>query len=186
MSIAFITTRELSKQPARVLARVKKLGPQIITVNGQPTAYLVGASPLGIEADIDILRALRLRQALAAAQAEAIANKWAVVIAIVDTGGHLVLLERMDVTQYGSVEVALGKATTSAAFRRSSKVFQDLVAAGGEGLRTLSLPGATPIEGGLPLIHEGRIIGAIGISGVTSVQDGQIARAGAAALANKL
>ena len=67
MSIAFITIRELSKQPARVLARVKKLGPQIITVNGQPTAYLVGASPLGIEADIDILRALRLRQALAAA-----------------------------------------------------------------------------------------------------------------------
>ena len=72
MSIAFITTRELSKQPARVLARVKKLGPQIITVNGQPTAYLIGASPLGIEADIDILRALRLRQALAAAQAESL------------------------------------------------------------------------------------------------------------------
>jgi uncharacterized protein GlcG (DUF336 family) len=107
------------------------------------------------------------------------------VIAIVDTGGHLVALERMDVTQYGSVEVALGKATTSAAFRRSSKVFQDLVANGGEGLRTLSLPGATPIEGGLPLVHEGRIVGAIGISGVTSVQDGQIARAGAAVLAPK-
>ncbi len=70
MSIAFITSRELSKQPARVLARVKKSGPQIITVNGQPTAYLVPASPLGIEADIDILRGLRLRQALATAQAE--------------------------------------------------------------------------------------------------------------------
>ena len=72
MSIAFITTRELSKQPARVLARVKKSGPQIITVNGQPTAYLVAASPFGIEADIDTLRGLRLRQALAAAQAEAL------------------------------------------------------------------------------------------------------------------
>ena len=72
MSIAFITTRELSKQPARVLARVKKWGPQIITVNGQPTAYLVAASPLGIEADIDTLRGLRLRQALAAAQAESL------------------------------------------------------------------------------------------------------------------
>jgi len=72
MSIAFITSRELSKQPARVLARVKKSGPQIITVNGQPTAYLVPASPLGIEADIDILRGLRLRQALATAQAEAL------------------------------------------------------------------------------------------------------------------
>ena len=72
MSIAFITTRELSQQPARVLARVKKSGPQIITVNGQPTAYLVAASPFGIEADIDTLRGLRLRQALAAAQAEAL------------------------------------------------------------------------------------------------------------------
>ena len=72
MSIAFITSRELSKQPARVLARVKKSGPQIITVNGQPTAYLVPASPLGIEADIDILRGLRLRQALATAQAESL------------------------------------------------------------------------------------------------------------------
>lgn len=72
MSIAFITTRELSQQPARVLARVKNSGPQIITVNGRPTAYLVGASPLGIDADIDTLRGLRLRQALAAAQAEAL------------------------------------------------------------------------------------------------------------------
>jgi uncharacterized protein GlcG (DUF336 family) len=148
-----------------------------------PTSPAATSMPLPYGAPITLVQA---RTVLAAAQAEAIANKWAVVIAIVDTGGHLVLLERMDVTQYGSVEVALGKATTSAAFRRPSKAFQDLVAAGGEGLRTLSLPGATPIEGGLPLIHEGRIIGAIGISGVTSVQDGQIARAGVAALANKL
>lgn len=72
MSIAFITARELSKQPARVLARVKKSGPQIITVNGRPTAYLVPASPLGIESDIDALRGLRLRQTLATAQAEAV------------------------------------------------------------------------------------------------------------------
>jgi len=151
----------------------------------QTAAHVAPAAtsmPLPYGAPITLVQA---RAVLAAAQAEAIANKWAVVIAIVDTGGHLVALERMDVTQYGSVDVALGKATTSAAFRRSSKAFQDLVAAGGEGLRTLSLPGATPIEGGLPLIHEGRIIGAIGISGVTSVQDGQIARAGAAVLAPK-
>jgi uncharacterized protein GlcG (DUF336 family) len=148
-----------------------------------PASPAATSMPLPYGAPITLVQA---RTVLAAAQAEAVANKWAVVIAIVDTGGHLVALERMDVTQYGSVDVALGKATTSAAFRRSSKAFQDLVAAGGEGLRTLSLPGATPIEGGLPLIHEGRIIGAIGISGVTSVQDGQIARAGAAALANKL
>jgi uncharacterized protein GlcG (DUF336 family) len=154
--------------------------PAALVAQTATTAAPTTALPYG--APISLAQA---RTVLAAAQAEAVANKWAVVIAIVDTGGHLVALERMDVTQYGSVDVALGKATTSAAFRRSSKAFQDLVAAGGEGLRTLSLPGATPIEGGLPLIHEGRIIGAIGVSGVTSVQDGQIARAGAAVLAPK-
>jgi uncharacterized protein GlcG (DUF336 family) len=156
--------------------------PAALVAQTAPAAPAAASMPLPYGAPISLVQA---RAVLAAAQAEATANKWAVVIAIVDTGGHLVLLERMDVTQYGSVEVALGKATTSAAFRRPSKAFQDLVAAGGEGLRTLSLPGATPIEGGLPLIHEGRIIGAIGISGVTSVQDGQIARAGAAVLAPK-
>jgi uncharacterized protein GlcG (DUF336 family) len=154
----------------------------LVAQTAAPAAPAVPTTALPYGAPITLVQA---RAVLAAAQAEAIANKWAVVIAIVDTGGHLVLLERMDVTQYGSVDVALGKATTAAAFRRSSKAFQDLVAAGGEGLRTLSLPGATPVEGGLPLIHEGRIIGAIGVSGVTSVQDGQIARAGAAVLAPK-
>ena len=157
----------------------------LVALVAQTTTTAVPAVPttaLPYGAPITLVHA---RAVLAAAQAEAIANKWAVVIAIVDTGGHLVALERMDVTQYGSVNVALGKATTSAAFRRSSKVFQDLVASGGEGLRTLSLPGATPIEGGLPLVHDGKIIGAIGVSGVTSVQDGQIARAGAAVLAAK-
>lgn len=122
------------------------------------------------------------RKVLAAAQAEAQKNNWQVAISIVDTGGHLVAFERMDTTQFGSVEVAHAKAKTAAAFRRATKSFQDNVAAGGEGLRMLGLPGATPIEGGVLLIHEGKIIGAIGVSGVTSAQDGQIARAGAAAL----
>ena len=85
-------------------------------------------------------------------------------------------------TQYGSVVVAQDKARTAAAFRRPSKAFQDMVAAGGEGLRMLALPGALPIEGGLPLVVGGKIVGAIGVSGVTSAQDGQIAGAGAAAL----
>lgn len=122
------------------------------------------------------------RKVLAAAQAEAKKNNWNVVVAIVDAGGHLVALERLDATQYGSVDVALGKAKTAAAFRRPSKAFQDAVAGGGEGLRTLRLPGATPIEGGLPIVVGGKIIGAIGVSGVTSAQDGQIAAAGVAAL----
>ena len=88
----------------------------------------------------------------------------------------------MDITQYGSVEVAQDKARTSVAFRRSSKAFQDTIAAGGEGMRMLKLTGATPIEGGHPLIVNGKIVGAIGVSGVTSAQDGQIAAAGLAIL----
>lgn len=122
------------------------------------------------------------KRVLAAAQAEALKNKWNVAVTIVDSGGHLVAFERMDTTQTGSIEVSLEKARTAAAFRRPSKVFQDLVAAGGEGLRALKLPGALPIEGGLPLVLGGKIVGAIGVSGVTSAQDGQIAAAGVAAL----
>lgn len=122
------------------------------------------------------------KRALAAAQVEAMKNRWNVAIAIVDTGGHLVAYERLDSTQYGSVEVAQEKAKTAVAFRRSTKTFQDAVAAGGEGLRILKLPGALPIEGGLPLVVGGKIVGAIGVSGVTSAQDGQIAAAGVAAL----
>ena len=101
---------------------------------------------------------------------------------MVDSGGHLVAFERMDTTQYGSVEVAQDKARTSVAFRRPSKAFQDTIAAGGDGMRMLKLTGATPIEGGQPLIVNGKIVGAIGVSGVTSAQDGQIAAAGLAVL----
>jgi glc operon protein GlcG len=122
------------------------------------------------------------KRALVAAQAEAVKNKWSVAIAIVDTGGHLVAFERMDTTQFGSVEVAQEKARTAAAFRRPSKAFQDTVAAGGEGVRMLRLTGAMPIEGGLPIVVGGKIVGAIGVSGVTSAQDGQIAAAGLAAM----
>ena len=88
----------------------------------------------------------------------------------------------MDTTQFASVEVAHEKARTAVGFRRPSKAFQDTVAAGGEGLRILRLTGAMPIEGGAVLVMGGKIVGAIGVSGVTSAQDGQIAAAGAAAL----
>jgi glc operon protein GlcG len=120
------------------------------------------------------------KKVLAAAQAEAKKNNWNVAIAIVDTGGHLVAFERMDSTQFGSVQVAQDKALSSVAFRRPSKTFQDGVAKGGEGLRILKLSGAMPVEGGLPLIMGGKVVGAIGVSGVTSAQDGQIAAAGVA------
>lgn len=122
------------------------------------------------------------RAVLSAAQSEAAKNNWNVAIAIVDCGGHLVAFERMDVTQYASAEVAIEKARTASGFRRPSKIFEDNVASGGEGMRMLDLSHAVAIEGGVPLVVEGRIVGAIGVSGVTSAQDGIIARAGAATL----
>ena len=122
------------------------------------------------------------KKVVAAAEAEARKNNWNVVIAVLDSGGHLVLLQRLDNTQFASVEVAQQKAYSAVAFRRPTKVFQDGVAAGGEGLRLLKLAGATPVEGGLPLVADGKLVGSIGVSGVTSQQDNQIAKAGADAL----
>ena len=119
------------------------------------------------------------KKAAGAAAAEARKNNWNMAIAIVDPGGHLVYFERMDNTQIGSVNVAVEKARSAALFRRPTKVFQDGVAAGGEGLRLLRLDGAVPIDGGVPIIAGGRITGGIGISGGSGEQDGQVARAGA-------
>jgi len=124
----------------------------------------------------------RAQAVIAAAKKEATKNNWAVALAVVDSGGHLVAFERMDTTQFGSAQVAQEKARTAVAFRRPSKAFEDIVASGGAGVRYLALSGAMPIEGGVPLVHAGLIVGAIGISGVTSAQDGQIAAAGAAAV----
>ena len=121
------------------------------------------------------------RRVAAAARAKAVAEGWDVVIAIVDAGAHLMFLERADGTQLGSVEVAQAKARTAILFKRPTKALEDAV----QGGRTvmLSLPGATPIEGGLPLVSAaGQYLGAIGVSGVLSSQDGQIAAAGVAAL----
>src|SRR5215510_6429916 len=127
-------------------------------------------APIGLEA---------AKKVMVAAEAEAAKNNWGMAIAILDSTGHLVMLHKMDNTQYGSISVAEDKARTALDFRRPSKVFEDLVAQGGLGLRTLALRGATPLEGGIPLIADGKIIGAIGVSGATSVQDGQVAKAGA-------
>ena len=118
----------------------------------------------------------------APAVAEARKNNWTMAVAILDIGGNLVYFEKMDGTQTGSVRVAIGKARSAVMFKRSTKVFQDAVAAGGDGLRILRLEGAVPIEGGLPLVMDGKIVGAIGVSGATSAQDGVAAKAGADAL----
>jgi uncharacterized protein GlcG (DUF336 family) len=125
------------------------------------------------------------RKAIAAGQAEARKNSWPVAIAIVDNAGHLVAFEKMDNTQTASVEVAQDKAVSAAIYRRSTKVVQDGLAGGGAGLRLLGLRGMSPVEGGLPLIIDGKIIGGIGVSGVNSDQDGVVAKAGGDAVAAK-
>lgn len=116
----------------------------------------------------------------AAAIAEARKHGWTMAIAIVDPGGYLVYFEKMQDTQTGSVDVAIEKARTSALFRRPTKLFQDAVAAGGDGLRVLRLTGTIPIEGGVPIIADGKVVGAIGVSGGSGDQDGLVARTGAA------
>ena len=116
----------------------------------------------------------------AAAEKEALLNEWPVVIAIVDEGGQLIYLQRLDNTQFGSVEVAIKKAQSAIAFRRPTKVLEEQINQGH--LRYLGLPGAIPIEGGLPIAIEGQFLGAIGVSGVRSHQDAQIAQAGIIAL----
>jgi glc operon protein GlcG len=122
------------------------------------------------------------KDAAAASIAEAQKNNWKQAIAIVDTGGYLVYFEKMQDTQTGSVDLAIEKARTAALFRRPTKVFEDGVAAGGEGLRLLRLTGAIPIDGGVPIIVDGKVIGAVGVSGGTGAQDGQVAKAGATAV----
>ncbi len=144
---------------------------------GTPAVRAQTAPSYGISINLETAQ-----KVLAAATVEAKKNNWNVVIAIVDTAGHPVALQRLDDTQYASVEVALAKAKSAAGFRRSTKIFEDLVAGGGAGSRILALPGALPIEGGLPITVGGKIIGAIGVSGVTSQQDGVIAAAGLTAL----
>ena len=119
------------------------------------------------------------KKVAASAISEARKNNWTMAVAIMDTGGHLVYFEKMDGTQTGSVRVAISKGRSAVLFKRPTKAFQDMVAAGGEGLRMLRLEGAVPIEGGLPLLMDGKIVGAIGVSGGTSQQDGVVAKAGA-------
>ena len=122
------------------------------------------------------------KKVAAPAIAEATKNHWAMAVAIVDTSGNLVYYEKMDNTQLGSANVAIEKARSAALFKRPTKTYQDALAAGGDGMRILRLQGAVPIEGGVPILVEGKIAGAIGVSGATAAQDGQCANAGADAL----
>ncbi len=122
------------------------------------------------------------KKAAAAAIAEARKNNWTMAVAATDTAGTLVYFERIDATQVASSVVAINKARSAAVYKRPTKSFQDGLAAGGEGLRILRLEGAVAVDGGLPLVMDGKIVGAIGVSGGTSAQDGQAAKPGAEAL----
>jgi uncharacterized protein GlcG (DUF336 family) len=147
----------------------------VVLLSAGPGAQ--GAPPYGAPITLD-----NAKKAAAGAIAEARANNWTMAVAVVDPAGNLVYFERLDQTQNASVKIAIEKARTSALYKRPTKAMQDVVAAGGDGLRMLALPDATIIEGGLPLVVNGQIVGAIGVSGGTSAQDGQVGAKGVAAL----
>jgi uncharacterized protein GlcG (DUF336 family) len=122
------------------------------------------------------------KKALMAAQVESRKHNWNMAIAVVDIAGNLVAYEKMDQTQTASVQVAIDKAVSAAIYRRPSKVFEDIVAKGGAGFRIMSLRNASWVEGGVPIFVDGKVIGAIGVSGANADEDGMAAKAGADAL----
>ena len=144
-----------------------------------PTLMLKAQMPNPYGGSISLENA---KKAAAPALAEAEKNHWNMAVAIVDPSGNLVYYEKMDNTQLGSANVAIDKARSAALFKRPTKALQDALAGGGDGLRLLRVQGAVPVEGGIPLIMEGKIVGAIGVSGATSAQDAQCAKAGADAI----
>jgi glc operon protein GlcG len=151
------------------------IGPALLLLGGMFALIALAQMliPYGLPVPLETAK-----QAAAPALAEARKNNWTMAVAIVDTAGNLVYFEKMDGTQSGSVAVAIDKARSAALFKRPTKAFQDTLAAGGEGLRVLGLQGAVPVEGGVPLVMDGKFVGAIGVSGGTSPQDGQCAKAG--------
>jgi uncharacterized protein GlcG (DUF336 family) len=142
-------------------------------------AVVAQAQTPGYGANITLAQA---KVVLAAAEAEAVKQNFTVAVAVVDTAGNLVAFSKGDNTQIASVNISQGKAYTAVGFKRPTKALQDTIAAGGVGLRTLTLEGVVAAEGGVPLVLNGQIVGAIGVSGMTSEQDGVIAAAGVAAL----
>jgi glc operon protein GlcG len=122
------------------------------------------------------------KKVMAAAEAKAKQNNWNVAISIVDSGGHAVMLQRLDGTQLASIRIAEGKARTAVEFRRPTKALEDVIAGGGAGLRYSTVPEVNLMEGGVPIVVEGKIVGGIGVSGVDSKDDAEIARAGADAI----
>jgi uncharacterized protein GlcG (DUF336 family) len=159
----------------KVVAKI--LGALLFAVAGLASALAQAPSPYGPPISLE-----NAKKAAAPALAEAAKNNWAMAVAIVDPAGNLVYFEKMDNTQQGSVNFSMDKARSAALFKRPTQVFQDSLAGGGSGLAVLGVHGAVPVAGGIPLLMDGKIVGAIGVSGATSAQDAQCAKAGADAL----
>jgi len=152
------------------------------TLQNLAVSLLLAACTPSARAELPVKQVLTLsvaKKITAAAEAEATRRGSTVVIVVVDDGGHIIALERLDDTQVASVEVGIGKARTAAIFRRPSKVFEDQIREGR--VAALALPDATPLQGGIPITINGKVIGAIGVSGNTPQEDEDIAKAGAAA-----
>jgi len=128
--------------------------------------------PYGMPITLDVAK-----KVMVAAEAEAVKNNWPVAIAILDSGGNIVMLHRLDNAQLAANDLSVGKARTALSFRRPSKALEDAVAGGGAGLRLLAL-NITPIEGGFPIIIDGKIVGAVGVAGGLGAQDAQVAKTG--------
>ena len=154
-------------------------GPTFAPVHAQTPAQQQAAQapPYGPPITLD-----QAKRAMAAAELEAAKNSWQVAITILDSGGNLVMFHKADNTQLASITASEGKARTALTFKRPSKALDDAIAAGGAGLRLLAIKDITPLEGGLPMLADGKIVGAIGVSGALSAQDAQVAKAGADAV----
>ena len=148
----------------------------LVTSIGQAQSS-TGVPVYGESINLDMAKKL-----VSAGQAYAKTKQWPMAIAIVDTGGNLVLLEKMDNTQLASIDVAIGKAKTANNFKRPTKVMEEAIAAGGAALRMLAVPGIFPVEGGEPIYSNGKVIGGIGVSGMQPGQDGEVVRAAIATL----
>ena len=152
---------------------------------GMALCWLVGAAQAQVPQYGSNVSHEQARKALASAIAEARKQNLPMAVAVVDNAGQLVAFERMDNTQTGSTAVAQDKAISAAMFRRPTKAFQDALAGGGAGLRILTLRGANAVEGGVPIMADGKIIGGLGVSGGSAEQDGVVAKAGTDGLAAK-
>ncbi|MBI2750740.1 MAG: heme-binding protein [Burkholderiales bacterium] len=156
---------------------MKALSSVLLAVMLAVAALCARAQPYGLPITLE-----QARKVMAAAEAEARKNNWSMSIAIVDSGGHMVLFQRMDGSQFAGARIARDKAWSAAGYKRPGKIFQDRLAKGGEELRILQLHGVSAIDGGDPIVIDGKLIGGIGVSGGSGEQDGQVSKAGAGAL----